>query len=387
MIISRIRFRNWRNFREGEAAMGNRVFLVGPNASGKSNFLDVFRFLRDIVKPGGGLQHAVEERGGVSKIRCLAARKDPKIEIEVHLSEERSSAPLWKYAISIRQEERGNRRPYLEYEKVWKGDSLIVERPYDEDKKDFERRTQTYLEQINANMGFREIARFFDSILYLHLVPQLVRYPKQFSGPGVPGDPFGRSFLERISKTTEKTRKARLQKIEKALRMAVPQLKELTYMVDTAEGGVPHLQARYDHWRPNAGLQREVDFSDGTLRLIGLFWTLLERDSVLLMEEPELSLNSEIVQRLPRLFHQLLSKQKRQIIVSTHSYHLLTDKGVGGEEVLLLVPDKEGTKIVEPASRPDIRALLESGCSVADAALPWTRPESLRGEQEELDLS
>ena len=37
--------------------MGRHVFLVEPNASGKSNFLDALRFLRDIAKSEcGGLQ-------------------------------------------------------------------------------------------------------------------------------------------------------------------------------------------------------------------------------------------------------------------------------------------------------------------------------------------
>ncbi|MCK5108938.1 MAG: AAA family ATPase [Methanosarcinales archaeon] len=53
MIVSHITLKNWRNFQSVDVDMGNRVFLVGPNASGKSNFLDVFRFLRDITKPGG----------------------------------------------------------------------------------------------------------------------------------------------------------------------------------------------------------------------------------------------------------------------------------------------------------------------------------------------
>ncbi|HLC30282.1 MAG TPA: AAA family ATPase, partial [Dehalococcoidia bacterium] len=36
---------NWRNFVQVDADLQRRVFLVGPNASGKSNFLDAFRFL------------------------------------------------------------------------------------------------------------------------------------------------------------------------------------------------------------------------------------------------------------------------------------------------------------------------------------------------------
>ena len=97
----------------------------------------------------------------------------------------------------------------------------------------------------------------------------------------------------------------------------MPHLKELTLIKD--EMGVPHLQAVYEHWRPNAGKQLEDQFSDGTLRLIGLLWSLLEGDSLLLLEEPELSLNSAIVSKLPALMYRMQKSRNRQIILSTHS--------------------------------------------------------------------
>lgn len=47
--FTRLRLENWRNFRQVDVELAGRVFLVGPNASGKSNFLDAFRFLHDIA--------------------------------------------------------------------------------------------------------------------------------------------------------------------------------------------------------------------------------------------------------------------------------------------------------------------------------------------------
>jgi predicted ATPase len=352
------------------------MFLVGPNASGKSNFLDALRFLRDIAKSeGGGLQRAVSERGGISKIRCLAARKEPQVEIEIHLSESQGQEPLWKYGIGIKQEIRGLRQPFIYYEKVWKKDDLILKRPGKQDKKDELRLKQTHLEQINANLEFRDIAKFFQSIDYMHLIPQVLRYPEIFTGPPVKEDPFGRSFLERVVQTPERTRRARLKKIENALQIAVPQLKKLTDTRD--ERGVPHLEVVYEHWRPKAGKQSENQFSDGTLRLIAFLWSILDGDSLLLMEEPELSLHSGIVTRLPGLIWRIQNKKKRQILISTHSADLLSDKGIGGEEVLLLMPDPEGTKIEPASSKKDVKSLLDSGFSVAEAALPRTEPRDI----------
>ena len=69
MRFSRISLENWRNFGHVDVPLQTRAFLVGPNASGKSNLLESFRFLRDLVTPGSGFQRAVADRGGVSSIR------------------------------------------------------------------------------------------------------------------------------------------------------------------------------------------------------------------------------------------------------------------------------------------------------------------------------
>ncbi len=263
MLVTRLVLKNWRNFRVVDVKLGQRVFVAGPNASGKSNLLDVFTFLKDIAKPGGGLQNAVTERGGISKLRCLAARQYPDVEIELDIAD---NGNKWSYAIGIKQEARGYRQPYLAYETVTKGGQKLLERPDDDDLEDRLRLTQTHLEQISSNAKFRELGRFFESVSYLHLVPQLLRHPEAFSGPGIPGDPYGRSFLEKVARTSDGTRKARLRKIEAALRIAVPQLKELTDIKD--ETGIPHLEAVYKHWRPR-GFKAVFKYatSSGLLRL------------------------------------------------------------------------------------------------------------------------
>ncbi|HEY3358825.1 MAG TPA: AAA family ATPase [Polyangia bacterium] len=374
MLVSRLQLKNWRNFLAADLRMPDRVFLVGPNAAGKSNLLDALRFLGDIAQPGGGLQKAVEDRGGLSKIRCLAARKHPDIELRLELSDFGSDTVKWSYEIGIKQQPRGDRKPYLAYERVYHEGKVLRSRPGPDDIKDPARLTQTHLEQINSNAEFRDVSRFLDSILYLHLVPQLVKHTREFLGPGIPGDPYGLSFLTRLAQTPERTRTARLKVIETALRLAVPQLKELSYVTDSLEGGVPHLEALYEHWRAYGAKQRETEFSDGTLRLIGLLWSLLEGDSLLLLEEPELSLNGAIVARMAPLIHRMQRRRRRQVIISTHSSDLLSDKGIGPEEVVLLIPGREGTEVKIAAERSEVIALLEGGMSVGEAVAPLTAP-------------
>lgn len=377
MIVTSLSLTNWRNFRSAqEIRFQQRTFIIGPNASGKSNLLDVFRFLRDIAKPeGGGLQRAIKERKGISKIRSLSARKNPEVGISVSLSEEANDVvPTWKYELGVHQENRGERRILVKYERVWKGGNLILNRPDAEDAADSARLTQTALEQINANRDFRPIADFFQEATYLHLVPQLLRYADSLQGKIIEDDPFGQGFLEIIAKTPDKTRTSRLNRILEALRLAVPQLGGLQFVRDAATGR-PHVEALYQHWRPNAGWQREDQFSDGTLRLMGLLWALLDGDSLLLLEEPELSLNVSIVEKLAPLLSR--TQRKRQIIVSTHSADLLSNKGIDPSEVLLLTPNAEGTDVVLASKLADVKALVEGGMSIGEAAIPRTRPSNV----------
>ncbi|MGA2464787.1 MAG: AAA family ATPase [Thermodesulfobacteriota bacterium] len=374
MQFKHIILSNWRNFTSVDVSLALRMFLVGPNASGKSNLLDVFRFLRDIAKPGGGFQKAVIDRGGVSSLRCLAARRYSGITVEVHVgvSSEAEDYPLWKYRIEFNQDKQ--RKPILKKEQVWKNGKQVLNRPDEKDKGDPARLTQTHLEQVNMNQEFRDLSGFFETIQYLHLVPHIIRDPERFIGRS--GDPFGGDFLERLATTPEKIRNARLRKIEDALKVAVPQLNKLDLARDSR--GTPHLKALYEHWRFSGAYQDEKLFSDGTLRLIGFLWSLLDGQGPLLLEEPELSLHTGIVQRLARVIYSLQKRKNKQVLVSTHSYELVSDKGIGAEEVLILQLTKEGAKVFVGKDNIQIRKLLQEGASVAEAVLPITEPKDVQ---------
>jgi predicted ATPase len=129
------------------------------------------------------------------------------------------------------------------------------------------------------------------------------------------------------------------------------------------------------HWRPQGAWQTEGQFSDGTLRLMGLLWVAMDKEGPLLLEEPELSLHPEIVRVLPQMLARVQRRTGRQIFLSTHSPDLLQDDGIGLDEVLLFIPRTQGTEVKTAASYEDIPALLEGGLSLADAVIPKTRPQ------------
>ena len=339
MRIEHLTLKNWRNFKSVETAVGNRLFMVGPNASGKSNLLDALRFLRDIAAVGGGLQHAAAVRGGLERVRCLAARNYNRgrvgIKIEMQAADD---GPSWVYELHFTAEPRGRRRPSVRRETVSKDE-------------------------------------FLEEVRYLHLVPQIIRDPEL--GQGRRDDPFGGDFLVRLAGTANRARGSRLTRINNALRIAVPQLDALSLERD--EAGKPHLAARYKHWRHSGAKQSEHDLSDGTLRLIGLLWMIQEKSRnkkgcVILLEEPEQSLHTAVVRWLPTILHRAARGNRSQFILSTHSTEMLEDPGLGLDEVLILKPGEDGTTALPATEFPDIGTLLDAGLSLAEILHPETAP-------------
>jgi predicted ATPase len=355
--ITHLNLRNWRNFKNVDIDIAQRCFIFGPNASGKSNLLDAFRFLRDLTVDPGGLQYAVRSRGGMGRVRALSSRNNNNGAVTVGVALGTDEVPrMWEYEITFSAERKGLRRPVITKEIVKKNGRPFITR-MTEGEADQETLTQSLIEQVTQNKKFREVAEFFRTIGYLHLVPQVIRDPKR-SGENS-DDPYGGDFIARIARTPKQDKDRRLKLINSALQLAVPQLNDLQQTKDL--DGQPHLQVRYKHWRSSSAFQNERDFSDGTLRLIGFLWSLQDKLGSVLLEEPELSLHDAVVEQLPAMIAQATRRTGRQVISTTHAWAILDDEGLGMNEVVVLTISGEGTTVMTAGQFPKVREYLASG--------------------------
>ena len=381
MIISKIELFNWKNFHRCEVGVQERCFVVGANAAGKSNFIDALRFLRDVAKQGGGLQTAVRVRGGITKIRCLAAREQSNVKLAIELSESDSRELCWHYELNFKHTGGGIRENQVKIvsEKVFSGreQRYVLDRSAETLGEDEETLKYTYLEQPNANKDFRVIQQFLQNVEYLNVVPQMVRESASSSYSGDKEDYYGRNFLKRLALLNDNTRRSYFRKINEFLKLAVPQLEELSFVKD--EIGVPHLEARYVHWRTRGSKQQEMQFSDGTLRLIGFLFALIDSNGVLLLEEPEINLHPGIVAQFPEFIAKIqrVKKGGRQVFITTHSYDILSNEGIAPEEVLLLTNSPEGTEVEVLSNVEKAKNILAAGFSMADVVMPLTNPWSI----------
>lgn len=377
MRFQELRLRNWRNFGNVNFELTNRVFIIGANAAGKSNLLDVFRFLKDVT--ADGLQKAVNARGGIKKLRYLNARSQNYIEIFVRLTEEQGGTSVeWTYTLQFNSAggKHENRDINIKLEKITCGSDVLEDRKYQDG--DYLSNQFTYLEQPAMNTKYRALYECFRDISYVNIIPQLIRESDSFIPSASTEDFYGRNLLENISAAPKKSRATKLNVINKILKLAVPQFSNLEYTQD--EKGRPHLQVKYEHFRPQGAYQREDQFSDGTLRLLGIIWAILDGTGVLLLEEPELYLHSEIVKQLP-MFIANAQKSKiaknRQVIISSHSFDLLDTDTIDLDEIMILEPGKEGTVVEKASESETARAKVEAGYTPADAVIPKVTPKGI----------
>ena len=376
MQITHVTAHNWRNFKNLDFAVADRLLIVGPNAAGKSNLLDLFRFLGDISRKGGGLAAALEARGGLSRARCLFARNNHKGELAI-MVDLRDGEDEWRYELAIKGKKGGHNRPIVVREIVTRNGSELLSRPDANDDRDPDQLTQTHLEQISANREFRPIAEYFAKVNYFHLVPQMIRYPQ---AGGASPRAFGSSMIADMNATPVRTRQAWFRRIERALQSAVPGFETLRLEVDKA--GQPHLIAGYRNWRRNPSEQNETDFSDGTLRLIGLLWTIISSPAnggVLLLEEPELSLNAAVVQKLASLLAMAQRGTSMQVILSTHSPELLDDEGIRPGEVLVLQVTSDATVANQLSEIAEVEAQISADLPLSEVVAELINPGDLTG--------
>ena len=81
MNIKRLEVKNFKSFKELKIDLEKFNLIIGANASGKSNFVYIFEFLRDVKS--SGLDNAISMKGGVEYLRNLNIGASEPLSIKV----------------------------------------------------------------------------------------------------------------------------------------------------------------------------------------------------------------------------------------------------------------------------------------------------------------
>ena len=353
---------NWCNFAHIEFDMSSRVFIVGPNSSGKSNLLGALRFLSDIARYG--LAAATEDLGGLDRYvhsgadsaSFVATFDDAGSSVEYVLKFQRSasdgeglmregganeasallpedplsSSPSWR-VLSVRETVIVNDRDELEGENDW----------------------QSKLRQVLAG------------IRYIHPNPKKMLERADRYDPD-----HGTGFFQHAGRFSDQQLNAALDRIRPIMAAAVPEVPNLSYLrmglgtevvfySDTPERGA---RGVYSHER----------FSEGTLRLLGMLFglaTLPRTTSIVLIEEPEAFLQASVVRSMSSFLAEVAMTHDVQMVISTHSPELIDSELVLPSQVLVLRPEDGETvgELLSQSNDPRIRAVISAGLPKSEA--------------------
>ena len=364
MKLTHLAVTNWRNFAHIEFDMSSRLFVVGPNSSGKTNLLGALRFLGDIGRRG--LVAASEDlggpdryfRSGADSAAFVATFNDTQNSAEFALflrlmsagpkSTKRGSDADQTFAFPMTDPLTGE--PNDRYLDVHQTITAGGKKPTDEGESfpvEDEEAQRTRVRQTLAG------------IRYIHPNPKKMLERADRYDPD-----HGTGFFQHAGRFSDQQLDAVVDRIRPIMASVVPEIPNLSYQ----RMGLGTEVVFYSDTpvRGASGVYSHEQFSEGTLRLLGLLFDLatLPRDtSVILIEEPETFLQASVVRSLPSLLAEVAMDRDVQMIISTHSPELIDSELVLPSQVLMLRSENGETtgQLLSESNDPRIKAAVSAG--------------------------
>jgi len=362
--LTHIAITNWRNFAHIEFDLSSRLFVVGPNSSGKTNLLGALRFLGDIGRRG--LVAASEDlggpdryfRSGADSAAFVATFNDTQNSTEFALflrlmsagseSTKRGSDADQTFAFPMTDPLTGELNDrYLD---VHQTITAGGKKPTDEGESfpvEDEEAQRTRVRQTLAG------------IRYIHPNPKKMLERSDRYDPD-----HGTGFFQHAGRFSDQQLDAVVDRIRPIMASVVPEVPNLSYQ----RMGLGTEVVFYSDTpvRGASGVYSHEQFSEGTLRLLGMLFDLatLPRDtSVVLIEEPETFLQASVVRSLPSLLAEVAMNRDVQMVISTHSPELIDSELVLPSQVLMLRSENGETtgELLSESNDPRIKAVVSAG--------------------------
>lgn len=372
-MLKKVYLRNYKSIGEVEVELGQFTALIGPNASGKSNFVDALRFVRDVMTQG--LDMAIRNRRGIKAIRRWSPRKPRDIAFGLTFDISHSRT---EYFFELGSEKGGEYHLKAETCRIYCADGTedgfdirdgkVIRAPrIFQHGVEHPESPRTLLSPVwgaaIAPLAFGRI----ENMGFYHPVPSTIRNSTQWPmAVPYPLTEYGENLpfvLWRLQKESPTS----FQDISDTLKYCVPGIKTLKALSSSS--------VLFEHGDGNeSASQLELwQEPDGTLRILALLTALYQQPplSMLVIEEPELTVHPEALAILVDL---LISQSAyQQILITTHNPDLLSHLPA---ETLRIVEFVNGVTQIGPLAEEQKEAVAKKYFTIGDLL----RIEGLRRE-------
>ena len=372
-MITRLHVRNFKSLRDLDVQLEPINVLVGSNMSGKSNILDVLRFLQQLFFPEAGTQgfsYALAQRGGINEVLWKGG-DDKLLTIGLEGTDPASSDVRYKYELQLIAGPGDfitNQNESLKLLRSGTESDLIVHdqgflRLKNADGKEMGNLGSSGVSALQYAVpgwdGFKfqqwvRLWRFYD------LVPQIMKQPSLMS-LGQVLNPNGDNLSAWLMWLQAHSPEA-LKRVNEVLGDLFPEVMQVR-IIPTPDGRV-HMSTF------EKGLKRATNVwqtSDGFLAITALLSLLYVppelSGTVFCVEEPANHLHPRLLETLVRLLRQVRQEAVdanlplTQIILTTQSPYLLDQFSL---DEIIWIEKKEGeTKAYRPSAKEHLRKLVE----------------------------
>jgi energy-coupling factor transporter ATP-binding protein EcfA2 len=380
MRLTRVRAVNFKSFAQLDIRLENLNVLIGANASGKSNFVQLFTFVRDIVE--SGLENAISIQGGAQYLRNMNCGGDANLTIELSVEPDPgdltflpgvdpSSVIRFAYRFSLAFP--GGRHVSIAEDELHVDlsngprsvSTFILKRTKNE--YGIEGAPSMFggvlVENLNSRPGDARQPmllienEFLRSMLPLNGLKSIATYDIDPKGPKA-GAFFGAKSELEPNADNLAIALDRILSNDEGRRKLLNLLKDVLPFVDGLEA--EQMQDSSFFFNMRERFSREpmpaAFLSDGTIDVISLIVILyFERKSVVVIEEPERNLHPPLISKLVELFKD--ASRLKQVIVSTHNPEIVRYAEPG--QLILISRDASGSSHAErPVDKPQVQRFL-----------------------------
>lgn len=374
-MLDKIRIKNYKSLKDAELLLKPLTVLVGPNNAGKSNTLNSFHFIQDIVKRGN--PNAIAARGGFNDI-AWNGKENQIISFDISWTPDNEDGQIaCEYHIEITPPFNIKTELFsvAEHSEGWVGSSatelLRVGKSKATPLVSYAKNGKRILSRLdgteisstphNPEQSALSLCRPFDQY---EVLGKFAREILNWSFLGTFTSQMRRqSPIEAVFNVSEQGENAAsvlhtihteniddFNKIQELLQKAVPEITKLRSILSTTQAGHVYIGINEKDLTLNIPAWA---MSDGTLRLIAQLASIYSPNPspLICIEEPENSLHPGLMELVANILKK--GSEKTQILVTTHSPYLLNYLE---PENVRVVQKKNGETVIEPM--PDMKKVL-----------------------------